>query len=148
MGKMPKPKSILLFDRLFLSAIVLGIAAFAYRWSETSALFASTPEASALGMGSGFLIGTFAVGMAINLVIWYFISHRGSKVAKWVQVVLYGLGLVFFLTSLNNPLSPKGLVLAGNLVIYALYGAATYMLFRPDTVAWFGNDRVDPDAFR
>src|SRR3546814_5287288 len=85
---MTKPKSILLFDRLFLAAIVLGIAAFAYRWSETSALFASTPEASALGMGPGFLIGTFAVGMAINLIIWYFISRRRSKIAKWIQVVL------------------------------------------------------------
>src|SRR3546814_10437492 len=99
-------------------------------------------------MGPGFLIGTFAVGMAINLIIWYFISRRRSKIAKWIQVVLYVLGLVFFLTSLNNPLSPKGLALAANLVIYALYGAATYMLFRPDTAAWFGNDRVDPDAFR
>src|SRR3546814_4826731 len=95
-------------------------------------------------MGPGFLIGTFAVGMAINLIIWYFISRRRSKIAKWIQVVLYVLGLVFFLTSLNNPLSPKGLALAANLVIYALYGAATYMLFRPDTAAWLGNDRVDP----
>src|SRR3546814_12760158 len=85
--------------------------------------------------------------MAINLIIWYFISRRRSKIAKWIQVVLYVLGLVFFLTSLNHPLSPKGLALAANIVIYALYGAATYMLFRPDTAAWFGNARVDPDVF-
>src|SRR3546814_6151599 len=85
---MTKPKSILLFDRLFLAAIVLGIAAFAYRWSETSALFASTPEASALGMGPGFLIGTFAVGMAINLIIWYFIYCRSEEHTSALQSIM------------------------------------------------------------
>src|SRR3546814_11585493 len=104
------------------------MCAFSYRWSETSALFASTPEASALGMGPGFLIGTFAAGMAINLIIWSFISRRRSKIAKWIQVVLYVLGLVFFRTSLNNPRSPKGLALAENLVIHALSAAAPYLL--------------------
>src|SRR3546814_20411097 len=119
---MTKPKSILLFDRLFLAAIVLGIAAFAYRWSETSALFASTPEASSLGMGPGFLIGTFAVGMPINLIICYFISRRRSKIAKWLQVALSVLGRVFFLISLQNPLSHTVLASPPHIILHPLYG--------------------------
>ncbi|HWW58876.1 MAG TPA: hypothetical protein VN047_18430 [Sphingopyxis sp.] len=145
---MSKPYSIKLFDRLFLGAIVLGLFSFALPWKESVDLLANNPQVSAAGLGSGFLIASFAIGIGFNLLIWFFISRRASKVAKWIQAIFFGLGLLFFLANLNNPLAPHGLALVLNLVIYALYGGATFMLFRPDAVTWFNADRVNPDTFR
>jgi hypothetical protein len=145
---MSKPYSIKLFDRLFMGAIALGLISFVLRWKESADLLANSPQVSAAGLGSGFLIISFATGIGFNLLIWFFISRRASKVAKWIQTIFYGLGLVFFLANLSNPLAPHGLALALNLIIYALYGGATLMLFRPDAIAWFDTGRVNPDIFR
>lgn len=144
---MTKPDSIVLFDRLFLGSMALGILNFVFEWSKTKAALVNSPEIAAAGLGTGFIIATFVGGMILNLIIWYFISARASKIAKWIFTVFFVVGLLFILTSLNNPLGPKGIALAGTLVITALQGAATYMLFRPDAIAWFDSKHVDPGTF-
>ena len=146
---MIKPASIILFDRLFLGSLILGVLNFLFAWSDVSETLASTPEFAAMGFGSGFIIGTFAVGMIINLIIWYFISARASKIAKWILVVFFALGLLSMLSNLNNPLGPQGITLGVAIIITIIQGAAVYMLFRPDAVAWFNRTPpVNPDTFR
>jgi len=146
---MRKPDSIILFDRLFLGALILGILNFIFGWKDVSAKVAAMPEFSATGFGTGFIIATFAIGMIINLVIWYFISARASKVAKWILTAFFAIGLLSIVNNLNHPLGPQGVQLAVTLVITVVQGLAVYMLFRPDSAAWFSRKPpVDPDTFR
>ncbi|ALJ12793.1 hypothetical protein [Sphingopyxis macrogoltabida] len=143
-----KPDSIILFDRLYLGSLVLGALNFIIGWSAISEKLASSPEFAATGFGSGFIIASFVIGMIINLVIWYFISARASKVAKWILVAFFALGLVSILRNLDNPLGPQGLSLGVTFVLTILQGVAIYMLFRPDAAAWFnGKPPVDPGTF-
>lgn len=128
--------------------MALGVVNFAFRWSEASALLAQSPEAKAVGMGSGFLITIFVISYSINLVLWYFISKRASKIAKWIQTIFYLIGLASFAWNFSNPLGPQGFALAIAVVILILFGAATSMLFRPDATAWFDGKPVDPSTFR
>jgi hypothetical protein len=146
---MTKPDSIIFFDRLFLGALVLGALNFMFAWSDTSAKLASSPEFAATGFGTGFLIASFAVGMIINLIIWYFISARASKIAKWILTAFFVIGLISMLSNLNNPLGPQGISLGVAFVITIIQAAAIYMLFRPDSLASFNRKPpVDPDTFR
>jgi hypothetical protein len=146
---MTKPGSIILFDRLYLGSLVLGLFNFLFGWREISAKLASSPEFAASGFGSGFIITTFVGGILINLIVWYFISARASKIAKWILTVFFAIGLFSILRNLNNPLSPQGLSLALGFIITVIQGAAIYTLFRPDSIAWFDRKPpVDPDIFR
>lgn len=146
---MIKPVSIIFFDRLFLGSLILSVLNFLFAWNDVSEKLASTPEFAAMGFGSGFIIGTFAIGMILNLIIWYFISARASKIAKWILVVFFAIGLLSMLSNLNNPLGPQGLSLGIAIIITAIQGAAVYMLFRPDAAAWFNRTPpIDPETFR
>lgn len=145
---MTKPHSIIIFDRLFLGGLVLGVLNFMFAWSDMSAKLTSSSEFAVTGFGTGFLIASFAIGMILNLIIWYFISAKASKIAKWILVVFFVFGLLSMLSNVNNPLGPKGFSLAVTLVITVIQGAAIYMLFRPDSVGWFNREPVDPDTFR
>ncbi len=146
---MTKPDSIILFDRLFLVSVALGVLNFIFAWSDMSAKIARAPEFAATGFGTGFVIATFAIGMIINLIIWYFISARASKIAKWILTAFFAIGLLSMLSNLNNPLGPQGISLGVALVITLIQGAAIYMLFRPDSIEWFNRKPpVDPDTFR
>ncbi|WP_422061005.1 hypothetical protein [Sphingopyxis sp.] len=145
---MSKPKSIQLFDRLFLGAMVVGTLNYAFRWNDTLDAFTRQPEVAKLGWGAGYMLFIFVGGMLVNLAIWYFISQRASKVAKWIQAISYVIGAISLVVNYANPVSPKGLALGVTLLIFAAYGYATYLLFRPDSVEWFDRKRVDPDTFR
>ncbi|WP_447754817.1 hypothetical protein [Sphingopyxis fribergensis] len=146
---MGKPDSIIWFDRLFLGTLVLGTLNFIFGWNDVSAKVAASPEFAAVGFGTGFIVAMFAVGMAINLVVWYFTSVRASNVAKWILTVFFAIGLFSIVGNLNNPLGPQGLQLGITFITAIMQGAAIYMLFRPDSAAWFSRKPpVDPDTFR
>lgn len=143
-----KPQSIQLFDRLFLGAMLVGTINYALRWNETLEAFTRQPEIARLGWGAGYMLFVFISGMLINLAIWYFISQRASKIAKWIQVIFYTIGAISLVVNFSNPVSPKGLAFGVTILIFIAYGYATYLLFRADSVDWLNRKRVDPDTFR
>lgn len=146
---MRKPDSIIWFDRLFLGSMVLGALNFIFGWNALSAKITASPEFAATGFGTGFILVSAVIGMIINLILWYFVSARGSKVAKWILTVFFAIGLLSIVNNLNNPLGPQGIQLVVTLIITVAQGAAIYMLFRPDSAAWFSRKPpVDPDTFR
>lgn len=146
---MRKPDSIIWFDRLFLGSMVLGALNFIFGWNALSAKITASPEFAATGFGTGFILVSAVIGMIINLIFWYFVSARGSKVAKWILTVFFAIGLLSIVNNLNNPLGPQGIQLVVTLIITVAQGAAIYMLFRPDSAAWFSRKPpVDPDTFR
>ncbi len=140
-----RPASIVLFERLVLLSIVLGIINTILVWDQLNAQVAQQ------GVGPSMVLGIQGVTIALYLLLIWFISRKGSPVAKWIYVVLAGLGLVaglagigqaFALGTLNGILSILGYVLAA---------VTIWLLFRPDSKAWFADGRTatpDPDVYR
>ena len=139
---MNRPASIVLFEKLYIAVIVIGVIGVVLSWNSLNAMAASQPGVSA-SAGSGILIGALIFGFLIPLLLLYFIARRASNVAKWIFVVLTAFGVYSFLATLSNPMVPKGLLLAANLVSLVLTLYCAWLLFRPDAKAWFETKGVD-----
>ena len=139
-----RPQSIVNFERVVLASILLGIVNTALIWDDLQAAMATT------GMGTGLVLGIQAVTIALYLLLIWFISRKGSPVAKWIYVVLCVIGLVFGLLVLGEAMRLYGTVpLVITIVQYLLSLASLWLLFRPDSKAWFSDGRgpVDPNVF-
>ncbi|MGV1683069.1 hypothetical protein [Sphingopyxis sp. NJF-3] len=139
---MNKPESVRIFDRLFWASTLIGVLNFLFSLDETSEKFARTPEFAAAGFGVGFIIATFAVSTMLNILIWYFISARASKIAKWILIVFFVVGLFSIVRNFNNPIAPHGLAFGVMMILTVMQGVGIYMLFRPDSLDWFNGKRV------
>lgn len=145
---MNKPDSIRIFDRLFWASTLIGVLNFLFNLNETSKSFANTPELVAAGFGMGFIVTTFIVSMILNILIWYFISARASRIAKWILIVFFVVGLFSIVRNFNNPIAPQGLAFGVVILLTLMQSVAIYMLFRRDSLDWFNGKRpVDPGIF-
>ena len=142
-----RPASITMFDRLYVASLVLGLINFGLAYDSTLAQMEADPSVAAAGMaGPGVLWGVFGFGMAISLLLWFFVSRKASNGARWVLVVLTVIGLIGLPFSIAE-LPPVQLI--GTLVVTGVQVAAVYFLFRPDAKAWFehGPRGMDPNVF-
>lgn len=140
-----RPQSIVMFERLFLASLVLGLINFVMVYQTAAALVESDLGAQRLGLGSGFLVAVTTVVYAVDLLLWFLIARRASVAAKWILVVFTVIGVLSVLPSLAGSWNTT-LVLS--LVTYALEVLAVVYLFRPDAKAWLAGDgQADPAAF-
>ena len=130
-----RPKSIIMFERLFLASLLLGLLNFGLSYRDAAALVANDAGAQKLGLGPGFLIGIMIVSYAIYLLLWFLIARMGSNVAKWILVVLTAIGVLSALPALTGAWD---VTLALSLAVYALEILALAYLFKPDSKTWFG----------
>ena len=89
-----RPRSILLFERLFLSTLAIAIVQAAAGWDE----LVRRAEAEGRGpLGVAAVIGLtlFTMGALVLLV-----SRGRLRWAKWLLVVLCAIGVPFFLAGL------------------------------------------------
>ena len=137
-----RPQSIELFEKVYLGAIGVGLVNTALSWG---ALAASVQNAggSAAALGPRLMIGSIAIGLVISLLLWFFIARRPSNVAKWIYVVITAIGVFGVLSSLANPLAPRGVTMIGGFVATGLQVFAAWLLFRPDAVAWLESKGAD-----
>ncbi len=144
-----RPNSIVQFERFYLGALVVGLVNAALTWSQTQAMLAD-PALNPAGLGTGFILTTMAFSIAIPLLLWYFIAKRGSNIAKWILVVLFGIGLIGMLFTMGGAAAPSGIGLILTLVTTVMQGYAIFMLFKPDAVAWLDGrgGPTNPDTFR
>jgi hypothetical protein len=144
---MQQPESIERFEQLFFVRFVLGIVVAIYTWNDNVERFHQSPLADRMGDGVLYIVSAFSI--TISLLLWFFIARRGSEVAKWIYIVLFGFSLLSLLAFLA-PL-PEGaprftlITQVSTVVGLALTAASVWFLFRPDTRAWF-NKGVDPKA--
>ena len=143
---MLRPQSIVIFERCYLGAWIVGLLNTLANWNATLATVNANPASAQLGPSFAvtMLIGGLAIGAAVTLLLWYFVARRGSAIAKWVVTVFFALGLVFFLLGLARTGLGGGLTAVIGVVQIVLQGIAVAMLFRPDTKAWFGETVTDP----
>lgn len=133
-----RPKSIIQFEQVYWAIIVLGLVSAALGWSDMMA--SVQVQQSVAHFGMGMVYGPIVLGILVQLLLWYFIARRGSVVAKWIFVVLSGLGVVFSLFSLvtkGSPSIPVGVIDVALLVLQVI---AIMLVFRPDTRPWFGEN--------
>ena len=157
-----RPVAMRAFDGLYLGANALGVgASIAAAWRAQALM-------SSLGTGGGYALGgavTAATGVhvvmvaGLNLVLWYFISRRGSGAARWVLTVLVAYGLVGLAAGMGFAWL-LGMGQAGDLlddawqtvladwtvavpmVVAVLQLAAVACLFMPGASAWFRERRA------
>jgi hypothetical protein len=134
---MTRPNSIIWFERVFLGSLLLGLVNSVLTWSSMTAQMAATPGAGMLG--SNFLIGSMAIGIIINLLLWYFIARRGSNVARIIWTVLFAIGIFGVAAMFFQPttLSMK----AAPLISFALQAVGVFLLYRPDAKPWFSPNK-------
>ena len=139
-----RPKSIVNFERIVILSILFGIVSSFVTRAKMEAMMAGKPHLS-----SGTTLGIQIVMILLYLLLIYFISRKGSPVAKWIYVVLCVLGLVFGLVGLPLMMQMGPLPLVIAIVQYALSIVSLWLLFRPDSKAWFAEGRtVDPNDLR
>ena len=132
-----RPKSIELFEKVYLLSIVLSMFGPKRMYPVTEMAFSQTGvDAPIVGQA---LIAGVVLGFLIPLLLWYFIARRASNVAQWILIALTALGLLSFVAGLADPARTKGMLLAGSVVITALTLYAVWLLFRPDAKAWLGS---------
>ena len=140
-----RPASIVMFERLFLGSLALSVVSFFINYETMLRDLETQPELAELGLGAGFAIGSMAVGLAIYLLLWFFIARKASSVAKWILIALLALSAISLPGIVLSPWD-LGVVLA--LAVYALEVAAAVYLFRDDAARWFkGEASADPATF-
>ena len=142
---MNRPASIVLFEKLYIAVIVIGVIGVALSWNSLSAM-AETQPGVPESMGSAILIGALVFGFLIPLLLLYFIARRASNIAKWIFVILTAFSVYSFIATLSNPMVPKGLLLAVNVVSLALTLYCAWLLFKPDAKAWLESKGADGPA--
>jgi len=129
-----RPASIVNFERIYLGVIVLGLINAYISWDHSLAVLAAQP----VPFGAGFLIATIAASVAIQLLLWFFIAHRRSALAKWILVVLVSIGVMVQVLAFVTRPSPLALPQILTIAATVLQIAAVWMLVRRDAVEWFG----------
>ena len=138
-----RPRSIIWFERTQYSILGLGLINIALTWNLQMA------RVAAIGRGAGWLISTLVLSFAFLLFLMWLISYKASRVAKWVFVVMTGLGFPFLVATWRELALNGALSVTITLVQTTLSLVAIWLLFRSDTRDWFARRApVDPEIFR
>lgn len=141
---MIRPISIVWFERCYLGCVVLGVINTAVAWNTTVAKMAENPATAQFGPSfvPNMLIGGVVLSVLVSLLLWYFTARKGSVVTKWIITVLFVLGILGLVMGLVQHSLPPGPTAVLTIVAWVLDAIAVWQLFRPDTRAWFGENRA------
>ena len=145
-----RPKSIIIFERLLWLSLVLTYAAEAASFETTMATMELDPVTGTPVMSAGFLLAIDAIGLAVFLLLWFFIARRASNVCKWILIVLTAIGIIALPFVMAEYFAAGTLVGIVSLSAAALSTVYVSFLFRPDARQWFeskGARPVDPNVF-
>ena len=143
---MNRPRSIQRFAALYSLCIVTGTALGLRGTFDGLRIFEPYTVRWVGGLTAGFI----ASGLLV-----YFIANRRSKIARWLvllQLVGVGVGIAIgawdaIATSDPQPFSHPPLE-PPKLVVIAVRAYAVWLLFRPDSKAWFKGMWPPPDVAR
>ena len=145
-GAILRPKSIIMFERLFLASTVLGLVSFLMSYGTLRALAISHGTSP----GAQFIAGLAA--FLWNILIWFLIARRASNIAKWIFVVLLAYSVVAMVWGIQWYINLGAYYALCTGFLTLLEIAAAAYLFRGDAVIWLKSggklDEVDPQIFR
>lgn len=138
-----RPKSIELYEKVYLASIAISLGAGAIGWRVLTAESQALMATASAGTVQGILIGISVFVVGIALLLWYFIARKARNDAKWVLVILTALGVYSMLKEIVFETVSKDLYFALNTVSTLLGVYAVWLLFRPDAVAWLKSKGAD-----
>lgn len=141
-----RPRSILIFERLFLASMIGSIIGFILSYDAIADAIEAEPDLVKVGISPASAIAFFALTTAIWLLLYWLVAHRASNVAKWVIALLTGLGLLMIPLTLA---SEANFAMFFSLMVTALGVGAVMALFRPDAREWLegGSGVGDTDTY-
>jgi NAD/NADP transhydrogenase beta subunit len=136
-----RPQSIVKFERMYLLAWVLAQIVTFLTWN---ALWSAVQrDISARGTGPG-VIAAAIVGAILPLVVLYFVTRRGSLVAKWIILVLIAAGAIGLLVALLRQQMVPNLASVLTVAAVLIRVAAARHLFTPEARLWFKEKVASP----
>lgn len=129
-----RPKPIILFERLYLLGIVVGVISNAVAWQGALARLAAA-RVDALSPRTLLLLAI--ASLLLDLVLWHLAAHRASRVAKWILAVWIALGMIGLALGLARHAFVGGLVGMLTVITTVLKLAAIAQTFTPEARAWF-----------
>ena len=145
MARMPRPKSIRWFDRLYFVSLFPSLAEAILYYVTAS------HQGGRHSVTPSIRVVIFVVMYGISLINWFYISRRGSSFAKWWWMAMFMLDAILLPWHVDR--LKHGVLPTLRLMIAAtdwmLLIPATIMLFRPDAKAWFAakGKSIDPRIF-
>jgi len=128
---MEMPKSIKLFEQLFLVTLVLGVIQSALLLNEAGMM-----DGAAYSVAIFQVIVIILIGALILLT-----SRKKSVICKWILVVFFVLGLVAYIPELAR-FFEHGITGAISSVQVLLQAVAIYLLFNNDSKLWFESKKI------
>lgn len=133
-----KPKSIRLFDRLYLSAVGFNVVSAVLGWKALADRAGMDLERASRGSASmsGWLVGSsIFLFVLIALVLWAAVSQFRAGLMRWViaAIVIYGASDAITMVR-SGHWAATGVL---NLLAIVCGLLAAVMLFRADARAWF-----------
>ena len=136
-----RPHSIVKFERMYLLAWVLAQIVTFLTWD---ALWSAVQrDISARGSGPG-VIAAAIVGAILPLVILYFVTRRGSLIAKWIILVLIAAGAIGLLVALLRQQMLPNIASVLTVAVVLIRVAAARHLFDREARLWFKERVADP----
>ena len=126
-GREMRPRSILLFERLFLFSLVLGGVQAAAGWEELG-------RRAAAGEGEGAMLALLALTFGTLTGLALLVSRGRMRSAKWLLVILCFLGLPLFFARLTGGTIVGWELLA--VVQAALQVTSLALLFTKEARGW------------
>jgi len=124
----PYVKHIVMFERLQLGALFIGVVNTALQYKELSAGPGGAP----------LVLSVFFAGLIVMLTLILLISRKGSNVAKWTLVVIACGMIVMYIPTLSDFLD-KGVVGILSIGQTAMQAIALYLLFTRESQLWFAS---------
>lgn len=115
-----RPKNIEQFEQLYYTSIFIGIYNATKIYNEQTIAF--------------LLLIHFVTIVTLVLLI-FFVARRRSKIAKWVLVVTFCIGSIFFLADFKRIWDSGGSGLM-EIAQYIIQLVGIYYLFTPEVVQW------------
>ena len=128
---MAMPKSIKLFEQLFLGSLVLGVIQAALMSSE-------------LGLSGVAAYGVAGFQVLVMVFVGAFVlftSRKKSVICKWISTIFFVLGMFAYIPSLAMFLE-QGVIGVISAVQVLMQAYAIYLLFNADSKAWFASKKL------
>ena len=132
------PKSIVLFERVAYSALILGLASVALNWPAVSDFYDQNPMT--------YLLMQIAT-LGGQIVFIWLIARRRKNWARWVWVGIIFVGTAFAIVAEGaGPVRFIGLIPAiAYYLVYLVSLTSACLLLTPTSRAWFHSKSGEAD---
>jgi hypothetical protein len=129
-GAAARPKTIVCFEWIIFGTLLVGVLQTYLTWDQVIAQAATLDHNTAVAFILAVIIFAYVLIGTLTLLV----SRRRSKIAMWVSIVLYAIGLYALVESVSHEQVGSALIMTALGEIAR--GAAYSLLFTPSARRW------------